>query len=152
MINNLKLEFGEKSIDYLNGQPYRTRVVLKNDDGAYYPVFFDVESVNLPDIELFQKALDVVYQKNSSGRAETEQFNLIGEKIAKYDELIEKSQKAIKELEGVTEKAIPTIAKMEEQLALADSSRTGFTSLVLLLYGKGTLTDEDLIETGLFEI
>ena len=92
------------------------------------------------------------YQENFPQRAENEKFNLIGEKIAKYDELIEKSQKAIKELEGVTEKAIPTIAKMEEQLALADSSRTGFTSLVLLLYGKGTLTDEDLIETGLFEI
>ena len=102
--------------------------------------------------ELFDMAMEKHYEGNFPQRAENEKFNLLGEKIAKYDELIEKSQNAIKELEGVTEKAIPTIAKMEEQLALADSSRTGFTSLVLLLYGKGALTDEDLIETGLFEI
>ena len=53
MINNLKLEFGEKSLDYLNGEVHRLRVVLKNDDGAYYPVFFEPDKVNLSDSELY---------------------------------------------------------------------------------------------------
>lgn len=148
----MKLEFLSKSVDYVGGEPYQTRVVLGNSEGAVYPFFFAADFINKDNGELFKLAMEKNYQENFPQRAENEKFNLIGEKIAKYDELIEKSQKAIKELEGVTEKAIPTIAKMEEQLALADSSRTGFTSLVLLLYGKGTLTDEDLIETGLFEI
>lgn len=40
MINNLPLELAsEPSLDYLNGQPHRTRVPLTNADGAYYPVF-----------------------------------------------------------------------------------------------------------------
>lgn len=93
MINNLKLEWGDKSLDYLNGEPYRTRVVLKNEDGAYYPVFFDVDAINKPDSELLQMALDINYQKNSSGRAEDERFNLMGTKVAEIDDAIEESKK-----------------------------------------------------------
>lgn len=95
MINNLKLEFGEKSLDYLNGQPYRTRVVLKNDDGAYYPVFFEPDAIEKSDAELYEMALEVCYQKNSSGRAEDERFNVLGEKIAKFDDMMEKMQEAL---------------------------------------------------------
>ena len=95
MINNLKLEFGEKGLDYLNGEVHRLRVVLKNDDGAYYPVFFEPDKINLSDAELYQMALEVNYQKNSSGRAEDERFNVLGEKIAKFDDMIEKMQEAL---------------------------------------------------------
>lgn len=125
MINNLKLEWGDKSLDYLNGEPYRTRVVLKNEDGAYYPVFFDVDAINKPDLELLQMALDVNYQKNSSGRAEDERFNLLGTKIAEVDKAIEASK---------TQSAT-------SQKALLD--------MVGLFYGKGLLTDEDLTTINL---
>lgn len=125
MINNLKLEWGDKSLDYLNGEPYRTRVVLKNEDGAYYPVFFDVDAINKPDSELLQMALDVNYQKNSSGRAEDERFNLLGTKIAEVDKAIEASK---------TQSAT-------SQQALLD--------MVGLFYGKGLLTDEDLTTINL---
>ena len=149
----MKLEFQGKSLTYnLDGSLKGTVVTLGHMDGGHLPVVLPGDKTALSNQELFVLAMEQHYQENFPNRAENEKFNLLGEKIAKYDELIEKSQNAIKELEGVTKKAIPTIAKMEEQLALADSSRTGFTSLVLLLYGKGTLTDEDLIETGLFEI
>lgn len=120
MINNLKLEWGDKSLDYLNGEPYRTRVVLKNEDGAYYPVFFDVDAINKPDLELLQMALDVNYQKNSSGRAEDERFNLLGTKIAEVDQAIENSK---------TQSAT-------SQKALMD--------VVFLFYSKGLLSDEDM--------
>ena len=149
----MRLEFQRKSLDFnLDGSLRGTIVTLGHMDGGHLPVVLAGDKTDLSNQELFDMAMEKHYEENFPQRAENEKFNLLGEKIAKYDELIEKSQNAIKELEGVTEKAIPTIAKMEEQLALADSSRTGFTSLVLLLYGKGTLTDEDLIETGLFEI
>ena len=120
MINNLKLEWGDKSLDYLNGEPYRTRVVLKNEDGAYYPVFFDVDAINKPDSELLQMALDVNYQKNSSGRAENEKFNLLGTKIAEVDDAIGASK------------------------AQASTSQKTLMDIVFLFYSKGLLTDEDM--------
>lgn len=120
MINNLKLEWGDKSLDYLNGEPYRTRVVLKNEDGAYYPVFFDVDAINKPDSELLQMALDVNYQKNSSGRAENEKFNLLGTKIAEVDDAIEASK------------------------SQASTSQKTLMDMVFLFYSKGLLTDEDM--------
>lgn len=120
MINNLKLEWGDKSLDYLNGEPYRTRVVLKNEDGAYYPVFFDVDAINKPDSELLQMALDVNYQKNSSGRAEDERFNLLGTKIAEVDQTIENSK---------TQSA---------------TSQKTLLDIIGLFYSKGLITDEEM--------
>lgn len=120
MINNLKLEWGDKALDYLNGEPFRTRVVLKNEDGAYYPVFFDVDAINKPDSELLQMALDVNYQKNSSGRAENEKFNLLGTKIAEVDDAIEASK------------------------SQASTSQKTLMDIVFLFYSKGLLTDEDM--------
>ena len=120
MINNLKLEWGDKSLDYLNGEPFRTRVVLKNEDGAYYPVFFDVDAINKPDSELLQMALDVNYQKNSSGRAENEKFNLLGTKIAEVDDAIGASK------------------------TQASTSQKTLMDIVFLFYSKGLLTDEDM--------
>ncbi len=120
MINNLKLEWGDKSLDYLNGEPFRTRVVLKNEDGAYYPVFFDVDAINKPDLELLQMALDVNYQKNSSGRAENEKFNLLGTKVAEVDDAIEASK------------------------TQASTSQKTLMDMVFLFYSKGLLTDEDM--------
>ena len=99
MINNLKLEFGEKSLDYLNGEVHRLRVVLKNEDGAYYPVFFEPDKINLSDAELYQMALEVNYQKNSSGRAEDERFNAIGEKIAEIDAATARSKEQYGQVE-----------------------------------------------------
>ncbi|MFP7776900.1 DUF1366 domain-containing protein [Streptococcus dysgalactiae] len=67
MINNLPLELAnEPSLDYLNGQPHRTRVPLTNADGAYYPVFFEPDAINKSLPELLTMALDVVYNKNFS--------------------------------------------------------------------------------------
>lgn len=95
MISNLKLEFGEVSLDYIGGSPYRTRVVLKNDDGAYYPIFFEPDAIEKTDAELYQMALDVVYQKNSYQRAESEKFD-------EYDGII-------KEIKKVSDKVDETI-------------------------------------------
>ena len=112
MINNLKLEFGEKGLDYLNGEVHRLRVVLKNEDGAYYPVFFEPDKINLSDAELYQMALEVNYQKNSSGRAEDERFNTIGEKIAEIDAATSRS----KEQYGKVEEMMKMTTAMVNEL------------------------------------
>lgn len=95
MISNLKLEFGEVSLDYIGGSPYRTRVVLKNDDGAYYPIFFEPDAIEKTDAELYQMALDVVYQKNSYQRAESEKFD-------EYDGLIKEIKKVSEKVDETT--------------------------------------------------
>ena len=124
MINNLKLEFGEKSLDYLNGEVHRLRVVLKNDDGAYYPVFFEPDKINLSDAELYQMALEVNYQKNSSGRAEDERFNIIGEKIAEIDAATARSKEQFTNVEEMMKMTTVMVNELIASLMGGDEDET----------------------------
>ena len=124
MINNLKLEFGEKSLDYLNGEVHRLRVVLKNDDGAYYPVFFEPDKINLSDAELYQMALEVNYQKNSSGRAEDERFNTIGEKIAEIDAATVRSKEQYANVEEMMKMTTTMVNELIASLMGGDEDET----------------------------
>ena len=124
MINNLKLEFGEKSLDYLNGEVHRLRVVLKNDDGVYYPVFFEPDKINLSDAELYQMALEVNYQKNSSGRAEDERFNIIGEKIAEIDQAVERAKAQHAQMEEMTKTTTTFVNELIESLMGGDEDES----------------------------
>ena len=126
----MKLEFISKSLDYLNNDPYRTKVVLGNSEGAFYPVYFDKDAISKSGVELFELASEKIYQDNFPNRAEDEKFNVIGEKI---------------------EEATQALGKMDEQAQLSVSSRSAFLKVVMTLYGKGLLTDEDLLQTGLFD-
>ena len=126
----MKLEFISKSLDYLNNDPYRTKVVLGNSEGAFYPVYFDKDAISKSDAELLELATEKIYQDNFPNRAETEKFNVIDKMI---------------------EEATQTLGKMNEQVQLSVSSRSAFLNVVMTLYGKGLLTDEDLLQTGLFD-
>ena len=119
----MKLEFISKSLDYLNNDPYRTKVVLGNSEGAFYPVYFDKDAISKSDAELLELATEKIYQDNFPSRAEDEKFNAIGERLA----------------------------NVKEQVAMSASSRTAFLQIVMTLYGKGLLEDEDLLQTGLFD-
>ena len=119
----MKLEFISKSLDYLNNDPYRTKVVLGNSEGAFYPVYFDKDAISKSDAELFELATEKIYQDNFPNRAEDEKFNAIGERLA----------------------------NVKEQVTMSASSRTAFLQIVMTLYGKGLLEDEDLLQTGLFD-
>ena len=119
----MKLEFISKSLDYLNNDPYRTKVVLGNSDGAFYPVYFDKDAISKSDAELLELATEKIYQDNFPNRAEDEKFNAIGERLA----------------------------NVKEQVTMSASSRTAFLQIVMTLYGKGLLEDEDLLQTGLFD-
>ena len=126
----MKLEFISKSLDYLNNDPYRTKVVLGNSEGAYYPIYFDKDAIGKSDAELFSLTTEKIYQDNFPNRAENEKFNVMGELI---------------------EEATQTLGKMNEQVQLSVSSRSAFLKVVMTFYGKGLLTDEELLQTGLFD-
>lgn len=106
----MKLSFNSKSQEIgLDGSVAGTRVVLSNNDGGFLPVMLPADKISLSNSELEKLALEVVYQENFPNRAENEKFNEIGEKIAKYDEMIKKMQKAIDDSEKMTKLATATL-------------------------------------------
>ena len=113
----MKLKFGSKSQEFeQDGTVKGTKVILTNDDGAVYPILLPADKIELSNTELEQLALEVVYQENFPRRAENEKFNEIGEKIAKYDEMIEKMQAAIDDSEKMTKLATATLNGLINQM------------------------------------
>ncbi|HEM4972125.1 TPA: DUF1366 domain-containing protein [Streptococcus suis] len=133
----MRLKFGNKSLEYTQGEHPKTRVLLINDEGAMYPIYFNKEAIDKSDAELFELALEKIYQDNFPNRAEDEKFNEFGKRFAKIDD--------------ITEEAIKNLEKIKAQVRLSASSRIAFLQVVTTLYGKGLLTDEDLLQTGLFD-
>ena len=113
----MKLKFGSKSQEFnQDGSVKGTKVVLTNDEGAVYPILLPADKIELSNTELEQLALEVVYQENFPRRAENERFNEIGEKIAKYDEMIGKMQAAIDDSEKMTKLATATLNGLINQM------------------------------------
>ena len=133
----MKFEYDSKSKEYdASGAAYATKVVLKNRDGAYVPVFLPVDKIDLSNTELLNEALEVIYQENFPQRAENEKFNELDKKIKEY--------------EALSKKATDTIAKMEEQIKKQqDASNTAqetLMSIIEKLNEKKLLSDEDLTD------
>ena len=138
----MKFEYESKSKEYdASGAAYSTKVVLKNRDGAYVPVFLPVEKIDLSNTELLKEALEVIYQENFPQRAETEKFNELEDKIKAYNDL--------------NSKATETIAKMEEQMTKqeeqSETAQLTLINVISKLYEKEILTDEDLAKTSVVE-
>ena len=133
----MKFEYESKSKEYdASGAAYATKVVLRNRDGAYVPVFLPVEKIDLSNTELLNAALEVIYQENFPQRAENEKFNELDEKIKEY--------------EALSKKATDTSGKMEEQIKKQqDASNTAqetLMSIIEKLNEKKLLSDEDLTD------
>ncbi|MGO0053873.1 DUF1366 domain-containing protein [Streptococcus suis] len=130
--------FGSKSMDYhLDGSPKHTRLVLVDELGSQIVCHLPADSITKSNDELVQEGADDIYNRFFPMRAENEKFNTIGERIAKFD--------------GMIEEATKTIEKMKEQLGLSSASRSAFLRVVMSLYQKGMLSDEELAEMGLFD-
>lgn len=113
----MKLKFSSKSQEFeTDGTVKGTKVTLTNDDGGFLPVMLPADKISLSNAELEELALEVVYQENFPQRAENDKFNEIGEKIAKYDEMIEKMQKAIDDSEKMTKLATATLNGLINQM------------------------------------
>lgn len=124
----MKFEYESKSKEYdASGAAYATKVVLRNRDGAYVPVFLPVDKIDLSNTELLELALEVIYQENFPQRAENEKFNELDTKIKEY--------------EALSKKATETIAKMEEASSTAQAT---LMNIINKLYEKEVLTDDDL--------
>lgn len=119
----MKFEYESKSKEYdASGAAYSTKVVLRNRDGAYVPVFLPVDKIDLSNTELLNEALEVIYRENFPQRAENEKFNDIDKKIKEY--------------EALNKKATDTIAKMEEASSTAQET---LMSIIDKLYEKKCL-------------
>ncbi|HEM4292546.1 TPA: DUF1366 domain-containing protein, partial [Streptococcus suis] len=58
----MKFKFLTKSTEWLGSSPHRTIVVVGNEEGATIPYAFDKEAINLTDSELFDMAMEKMYQ------------------------------------------------------------------------------------------
>lgn len=124
----MDLTFSSKSQEFeLDGSVKGTKVVLSNDEGAIYPVLLEADKIDLTNTELEKLALDVIYQKNFRDKYENEKFNEIGEKIAKYDEMIEKMQAAIDKSEKMTQLATATLNELINKMYPDEGTTNGAT-------------------------
>nr|DAK54457.1 MAG TPA: Protein of unknown function (DUF1366) [Caudoviricetes sp.] len=94
----MKLEYGTKSQEFdASGTASATKVTLVNSDGAIVPIMLPADKISLSNSELFELALEVLYQENFPNRAETEKFNKVDEQIQKNKEMTAKMEQATTE-------------------------------------------------------
>ncbi|BDD37946.1 DUF1366 domain-containing protein [Streptococcus ruminantium] len=115
----MKLEFDNKSLEYLKGEPHKTRVLLTNEEGAMYPVYFPPDFIGKTNSELLELSLEKIYQENFPGRSEKEKFDFLDKTIAEHQKETEK------------------IREMVKTVSLS------FTQFVELLEKNGLVSDED---------
>lgn len=89
----MKLKFGSKSQEFaVDGTVKGTKVILTNDEGAFYPVMLPADKISLSNDELENLAKDVIYQENFRDKYENEKFNEITKELASYKENSEVAQ------------------------------------------------------------
>ena len=94
----MKLEYGTKSLEYDgSGTATATKVTLVNSDGAIVPVLLPADKIGLSNTELFELALDVIYQENFPQRAENEKFSKVAQELQKNKEATDKAEQAVTE-------------------------------------------------------
>lgn len=118
----MKLEYGTKSLEYDgSGAVSATKVTLVNADGAYVPVLLPADKIGLSNTELFELALEALYQENFPQRAENEKFN-------KFDEQIQKNQEMTAKMEQATvenKENLDTVSAITEVLIALGISQNG---------------------------
>ena len=94
----MKLEYGSKSQEFdASGVASATKVTLVNSDGAIVPIMLPADKISLSNSELFELALEALYQENFPNRAENEKFNQVNEQIQKNQESVTKVEQAATE-------------------------------------------------------
>ena len=119
----MKLEYGTKSLEYDgSGTASATKVTLVNSNGAIVPILLPADKISLSNTELFELALEALYQENFPNRAETEKFNKVDEQIQKNKEMTAKMEQATTE----NKENLDTVSAITEVLiALAISQNGG---------------------------
>lgn len=119
----MKLEYGTKSQEFdASGKESATKVTLVNSDGAIVPIMLPADKISLSNTELFELALEALYQENFPQRAENEKFNKVDEQIQKNKEMTTKMEQATVE----NKENLDTVSSITEVLiALAISQNGG---------------------------
>ena len=66
----MKLEYGTKSLEYDgSGTATATKITLVNADGAIVPIMLPADKISLSNSELFELALEALYQEYFQNRA-----------------------------------------------------------------------------------
>lgn len=127
----MKLEYGTKSLEYDgSGTASATKVTLVNSDGAIVPILLQADKISLSNTELFELALESLYEENFPNRAENEKFSKVAQELQKNKEATDKAEQAVTE----NKENLDTVSAITEVLiALAVSQNGGMPTHA---YGK----------------
>ena len=127
----MKLEYGSKSLEYDgSGAVSATKVILVNANGANVPILLPADKISLSNTELFELALESLYEENFPNRAENEKFSKVAQELQKNKEAAAQAEQAVTE----TKENLDTVSAITEVLiALAVSQNGGMATHA---YGK----------------
>ena len=127
----MKLEYGSKSLEYDgSGAVSATKVTLVNANGANVPILLPADKISLSNTELFELALESLYEENFPNRAENEKFSKVAQELQKNKEAAAQAEQAATE----TKENLDTVSAITEVLiALAVSQNGGMETHA---YGK----------------
>lgn len=127
----MKLEYGTKSLEYDgSGAVSATKVTLVNSMGANVPVFLPADKISLSNTELFELALESLYEENFPNRAENEKFSKVAQELQKNKEVAAQAEQAVTE----TKENLDTVSAITEVLIALAVSQTG--GMPTHAYGK----------------
>ena len=118
----MKLEYGTKSLEYDgSGAVSATKVTLVNANGANVPILLPADKISLSNTELFELALEALYQENFPQRAENEKFKKVAQELQKNKEVADKTEQAVTE----TKENLDTVSAITEVLIALGISQNG---------------------------
>ncbi len=122
----MKLEYGSKSLEYDgSGAVSATKVTLVNANGANVPIMLPADKISLSNTELFELALESLYEENFPNRAENEKFSKVAQELQKNKEATDKAEQAASE----NKENLDTVSAITEVLiALAVSQNGGMAT------------------------
>lgn len=127
----MKLEYGSKSLEYDgSGAVSATKVTLVNANGANVPILLPADKISLSNTELFELALESLYEENFPNRAENEKFSKVAQELQKNKEAAAQAEQTAAD----TKENLDTVSAITEVLiALAVSQNGGMATHA---YGK----------------
>lgn len=118
----MKLEYRTKSQEFdASGTASATKVTLVNSDGAIVPILLPADKIGLSNTELFEMALEVLYQENFPNRAENEKFSKVAQELQKNKEMATKVEQAATE----NKENLDTVSAITEVLSAVVVSQNG---------------------------
>ena len=122
----MKLEYGSKSLEYDgSGAVSATKGTLVNANGANVPILLPADKISLSNTELFELALESLYEENFPNRAENEKFSKVNEELKQNKEMTTKMEQATTE----NKENLDTVSAITEVLiALAVSQNGGMAT------------------------